>query len=139
MLALVILLDGLTNLVLSIMLLRYWGIFGVAVGTAIPLACTSLLFLPRHLCRMLNVPLREFLRQAYLVPLALTIPMAIALLLLRQWLQSPGYAGLLLQVVVGGLVYGIGLLRWASGSLPNRAEARVGLARLWNQAWGREL
>ena len=139
MLALVSLVDGLTNLVLSITLLRYWGIFGVAVGTAIPLACTSLLFLPRHLCRMLNVPLREFLRQAYLVPLALTIPMAIALLLLRQWLQSPGYAGLLLQVVVGGLVYGIGLLRWASRSLPNRAEARVGLARLWNQAWGREL
>ena len=88
---------------------------------------------------MLNVPLREFLRQAYLVPVALTIPMAIALLLLRQWLQSPGYAGLLLQVVVGGLVYGIGLLRWASRSLPNRAEARIGLARLWNQAWGREL
>lgn len=139
MLALVSLLEGVANLVLSIVFVRHWGIFGVAVGTALPLACTSLLFLPRHLCRILSVPVREFVRHAYLVPLALTIPMAIALLLLRQWLQSPGYGGLLLQVVVGGLVYGIGLLRWVSPSLPSGEGVRLGFARLWNQAWGREL
>ncbi len=139
MLALVSLLEGMANLVLSIILLRHWGIFGVAMGTAIPLACTSLLFLPRHLCRILSVPVREFLRQAYLMPLALTIPMAVVLLLLRQWFHSPSYGGLFLELVLGGLVYLVGLLRWAWPSLPSRRQCRLVLSRLWNQAWGKEL
>ncbi|MGH9507173.1 MAG: polysaccharide biosynthesis C-terminal domain-containing protein, partial [Terriglobales bacterium] len=125
--------------VLSIVLLRHWGIFGVAMGTAIPLTCTSLLFLPRHLCRILNVPVREFLRQAYLMSLALTIPMAVVLLLLRQWFHSPSYGGLFLELVLGGLVYMVGFLYWAWPSLPSRRQCRLVLSGLWNQAWGKDL
>jgi len=109
-LALVFLVDGVANLVLSIVLLRHWGILGVALGTAIPLTCTSVLFLPRHLCRMLNIGVRDFLRQAYLLPIGLTIPTAGLLLLLRQWFQPSGLAGLLLQAAPAGVVYALGLI-----------------------------
>jgi O-antigen/teichoic acid export membrane protein len=137
-LAVVSLLEGMANLGLSLMFVRRWGILGVALGTAIPMVCTSLLFLPHHLSKMLGVPLREFLRQAYLAPLALDLPLVGALLLLRHWFPSPGYGGLLVQVVAGSLIYGIGLLLWVLPSLPSTAEARLGIARLWNQAWGDE-
>lgn len=41
-LASVLLLEGAVNLLLSLFLVRRMGIIGVAWGTAIPLACTSL-------------------------------------------------------------------------------------------------
>jgi O-antigen/teichoic acid export membrane protein len=110
MLALVLLLEGAANLVLSVVLLRRWGILGVTLGTTIPLSCTSLLFLPRHLCRLLNIPLLAFLRQAYLLPLGLCAPLVGALLLLKQVFQAHSYSQLLAQVAGGGIVYGAGLV-----------------------------
>ena len=137
LLTLVITLDGAANLILSIVLLRHWGIIGVALGTAIPLTCTSLLFLPQHLCRLLNVPLRTFLRQAYLLPLGLTIPMTVLLLFSAQFFQPRNYAGLFLEVVSAGLVYGLSFLGCVLAGRPGRAGVRVRFAELWHQASGR--
>jgi O-antigen/teichoic acid export membrane protein len=109
-LALVFLADGLANLLLSIVLLRHLGIIGVAIGTAVPLTCTSVLFLPRHLCRMLGIRVRDFLRQAYLLPIGLTIPTAGVLLFVRQQLRPSSFAELLLQAAPAGLLYGLGLI-----------------------------
>src|SRR5438270_7905784 len=63
-LAAVTLLEGIANLVLSIILVRRFGVLGDAVGTAIPLTFTTLFFLPRHLCRVLNLKIRTHLSQA---------------------------------------------------------------------------
>ncbi len=109
-LAVVLLLEGSANLILSIALIRPYGINGVAVGTAIPLACTSLIFLPLHLCRLLNLPLTSFLKQAYLTPLALCTPMVAVLIFLRYVFVPHSLVQLLIQVALAGLVYGIGLL-----------------------------
>ena len=138
LLALVSLLEGVANLALSILLLPRWGILGVAVGTAVPLACTSLFFLPRHLCGILDMPLVAFLRRAYLAPLVLISPMVGALLVLRRLLPSPGFGELLLQVVVGSLAYGSGLLCWAWTSLAGSGVARLSFSQLWNQPWNYE-
>jgi O-antigen/teichoic acid export membrane protein len=110
LLALIFLLEAGLNLGLSVLLLRYLGIVGVALGTAIPLACTSLLFLPRHLCRILDVPLGAYLRQAFLVPLALSGPLGAVLLLLRSVFHPHSYVQLLLQAGPGVAAYGLGFL-----------------------------
>src|SRR5712671_2477628 len=60
-LAYVVLMEGVANVILSIVLVRPLGIVGDAIGTAIPLLCTALFFLPRHMCRLLGVPIRKFL------------------------------------------------------------------------------
>jgi hypothetical protein len=61
--AFVTLSEGIVNLLLSITLVHYfqranhgpyYGIYGDALGTAIPLACTMTLFMPWHLCRSLE-------------------------------------------------------------------------------------
>jgi O-antigen/teichoic acid export membrane protein len=107
--ATVLLIEGVINLGLSLLLARPFGIVGVALGTAIPMACTSLFFLPTHLCRTLNVPLRTFLVRAYRFPLAVCVPLVIALWLMNR--ESPAHSngGLLLQLTCGSLVYGAGL------------------------------
>jgi O-antigen/teichoic acid export membrane protein len=111
-LAIVILLEGAANLILSIFLVRPFGIVGDAAGTAIPLACTTLVFLPRHLCRVLNLRIAVYVRQAFFLPLMLCVPLIAVLLLMRHWFVAHNYAQLAIQLAAGSAVYGIGLV-WA--------------------------
>lgn len=111
-LAIVTLMEGGANLVLSIFLVKRFGVLGDAVGTAIPLACTTLFFLPRYLCRVLKLSLGLYLREAFLLPFALCVPLVTALLLMRHWFVAHNYLQLAIQLLVGSVVYGVGLL-WA--------------------------
>jgi O-antigen/teichoic acid export membrane protein len=104
--------EGIANLILSIVLIRPFGIVGDALGTAIPLTCTSLFFMPRHLCRILDVRMRTFLRETYTLPLLLCSPTVVALLLVRRWFFARTYPQVLLQIIIGLVPYGIGLA-WA--------------------------
>ena len=112
------LIEGVSNLILSIILVRPFGIIGDAFGTAIPLACSTIFFMPRHVSKLLGIRLRTYLREAYVLPFLLTMPLVAVLLLLKQWFVPHNYRELGLQLLIGGAVYGAGLL-WAH--LSNRA------------------
>jgi len=116
--AIVTLIEGVSNLILSIILVRPYGIIGDAFGTAIPLACSTILFMPRHVSKLLGIRLRTYLREAYVLPLMLCVPLVLALLLLRRWFVAHNYRQLALQLLIGGMVYGLGIL-WVV--LTNRA------------------
>jgi O-antigen/teichoic acid export membrane protein len=111
-LAVVTMMEGCANLFLSIFLVRQFGILGDAAGTAIPLACTTLFFLPRHLCRVLNLRLGIYLREAFLLPMILCVPLVGTLLLMRHWFVPHNYFQLTIHLLVASAVYGIELL-WA--------------------------
>jgi len=104
-LARVLLLEGIANVSLSILLIRRFGIVGVAFGTAIPLLCTSIFLLPRHVCRLVEVRLRDYLREAHLLPLLLNAPLVIVLLLADRWILLEAYPGLIAKLAVGGVFY----------------------------------
>ncbi|MCU1304276.1 MAG: hypothetical protein JWQ87_4560 [Candidatus Sulfotelmatobacter sp.] len=112
-LAIVTLLEGGANVFLSIFLVKRFGILGDAAGTAIPLLCTTLFFLPRHLCRVLNLSLGIYLREAFLLPTLLCAPLVAVLLLMRSWFVPHNYLQLTIHLLVGSAVYGAGLL-WAT-------------------------
>jgi O-antigen/teichoic acid export membrane protein len=111
-LAVVMLLEGGANLFLSIFLVRRFGILGDAFGTAVPLVCTTLFFLPRHLCRVLKLGIGVYVREAFLLPAMLCAPLVAVLLLMRHWFAAHNYFQLAIQLTVGSAVYGVGLL-WA--------------------------
>jgi O-antigen/teichoic acid export membrane protein len=133
--AIVTLIEGVANLVLSIWLVRPYGIIGDALGTAIPLAGTYLLFMPLHLCSRLGVRLWTFVRQAYSLPVALCVPLVLVLLLMRRWFVAHTYPQLALQLAVGAIVYGLGLA-WAYWT--NRA-LQVGNLTLSTERLGPEI
>lgn len=127
--AFVTLAEGISNLILSILLVRIlrvrgveYGIIGDALGTAIPLTCSMVLFMPGHLCKQLGIRLWIYLREAFVLPILVSTPLVVALLLMRQWFVAHNYWQLGIQLLVGGIVYGLGL-GWAF--LTNRA-LRVG-------------
>jgi O-antigen/teichoic acid export membrane protein len=116
--AIVTIIEGIANVVLSFIFVRPWGIVGDAWGTAIPMFCSMIFFMPRHVCRQLNIRLSAYLREAYLLPLLLCLPLSVTLLLLRYWFVAHHYTQLALQLLIGGAVYGAGLA-WAF--MTNRA------------------
>jgi O-antigen/teichoic acid export membrane protein len=107
--AFVTLAEGISNLILSILLVRPYGIIGDALGTAIPLTCSMVFFMPGHLCKQLGIRLWTYLREAFVLPIAVSIPLVLALLLMRRWFVAHNYWQLGIQLVVGGIVYGLGL------------------------------
>ncbi len=112
--------EGIVNLILSIALVRYfqhthpyppyYGIYGDAYGTAIPLLCTMTFFLPWHLCRLLGIRMWTYLREAFVLPLALLVPLVGVLLLVRRWYHPHNYRQLLPQLFIVGAFYGLELL-----------------------------
>ena len=110
--AVMTLVEGIANVVLSILLIRPYGIIGDALGTAIPLSATMIFFLPIHACRKVQVSLGFFLRQAYTLPLVLCAPLVATLLLMKRWFVPHTYPQLALHLVVAGTVYGL-VLSWA--------------------------
>ena len=104
--------EGIANLVLSVILVRKYGIMGDALGTAIPLSCTVLFFLPYHLCRLLKLRLLAYVRHSFLLPLSLTVPLVAVLLLMRRWFVPHHLLQLVEQVAIALAVYGVGLA-WA--------------------------
>jgi O-antigen/teichoic acid export membrane protein len=110
-LGIVTVVEGVVNVILSILLVRPYGVFGDAVGTAIPLSCTVLFFLPRHACRKFGVDLATFLRQAYALPLRITAPLVLTLLLERRWFVAHRMAPLGGQILIAWAVYGLCFFR----------------------------
>ncbi len=103
------LIEGVSNLILSILLVRPFGIIGDAFGTAIPLACSTILFMPRHVSKLLGIRLSTYVREAYTLPFLLTAPLVAVLLLLKRWFVPHNYRELGLQLLIAGAVYGAGL------------------------------
>jgi O-antigen/teichoic acid export membrane protein len=108
----VVLAEGASNLILSIILVRPYGILGDAIGTAVPLACSMILFLPRHLCRLLGIKLSTYVYHGFFLPLLLCIPVVVVLLLMQRWFVPHRLSQLLIQLAIAGLVYAMGMA-WA--------------------------
>lgn len=113
--AMVALTEGVVNIILSMILVRPYGIVGDAIGTAAPLAATTLCFLPWHLCRQLQVRMGMYLREAYLLPAVVCAPLLGTLLLMKRWFVPHNYAQLAAHLGVAGAVYGLAL-GWAFAS-----------------------
>jgi O-antigen/teichoic acid export membrane protein len=131
----VVLAEGISNLILSMILVRPYGIMGDAIGTAIPLTCSMIFFLPLHLCRLLGIKLRTYLYRAFALPLALCLPMVAVLLLMLRWYIPHRLGPLLVQLVIASLVYGAGLAwafwtnrAWDVGPLGENRDGEMALA-----------
>lgn len=133
-LAYIVLMEGIGNLVLSLVMVRPLGIVGDALGTAIPLLCTALFFLPRHLCRQLSIPLRRFLVEAYFYPVILCVPMVIVLVLMQRFFYAHRYPQLVLNLSAGLAVYGVGVLWFVLTREPLGIQLKSRMSRYLGQA-----
>ncbi len=73
-LALLMICEAGANLILSIILIHFLGIVGVAIGTSIPLVVRSLIFYPWYMPRVTGLPLRDYVRESVLPALCASLP-----------------------------------------------------------------
>ncbi len=91
--------EAVLNLVLSLWLVTKFGIFGVALGTAISLLITKVAVQPWILCQEAGLRLRTYYLEMLLLPIVVTAaPMFACYAALARWLR-PEYPMLLLAVV----------------------------------------
>lgn len=64
--------EGLANVALSVLLLRHFGIVGVALGTLTEMCVFKLLIQPLYVCRVVELPLRAYLVDTILATLLKT-------------------------------------------------------------------
>ncbi len=64
------LMEGVANLVLSLILVKKFGIFGVAMGTAIPMVITKLFVQPIYTCKFIGLKVNKYYTEI-LLPIAI--------------------------------------------------------------------
>jgi O-antigen/teichoic acid export membrane protein len=112
-------LESLSAALLGTIALKIWGLVGFAAVVAASLLLTSLVLVPRHLCRILHASLRQYIVQGCLKPCMVTIPTVISFVLWRRWLKVGSWMEMAAVLLVGSAVYGLTLLLVA-GSQPER-------------------
>jgi O-antigen/teichoic acid export membrane protein len=97
--------EALANLVLSVVLVRSYGILGVAIGTAVPVVVANLFILQPAACRQVQLGLRGFVRTVAVAPGVGAIVSAVAGVALRVAIQPQSIAGVASEGAVVGAAY----------------------------------
>jgi O-antigen/teichoic acid export membrane protein len=106
--------------------LRVAGLPGLASVMAATLLLTSLFLVPRHLCKILNLPLRRYLLQGCVKPCLLSLPAAATFLALQILFRVDRWPDLLAVALAGSLVYALTLFFvWRNNSKPVFRALRV--------------
>jgi O-antigen/teichoic acid export membrane protein len=104
MLACVNMVTGVANVALSIALVRRWGLIGVAIGTLVPIAFSSLLILYPAACRRVGLPITTALARAVLPAVWPAVVVGITLGLMRG-LSPATLLDVFVQIAFGGALY----------------------------------
>jgi O-antigen/teichoic acid export membrane protein len=95
---------GVVNAVLSMLLIRRWGLVGVAWGTFVPIALTVAFIQYPSACRRVGVPVRRGLTESVLPAVWPALLVAAVLGLLRD-ISSGTLLAVAVQATAGGLLY----------------------------------
>lgn len=90
--------EAIANLILSIVLIRYWGIVGVAVGTAIPHLATALFAYPYFISRVVKVDIKKYVFGSYLAPIISSVPFLVCCALVETRFPAASLAGFIARV-----------------------------------------
>ena len=104
-LALVTMGEGGVNLVLSVLLIRRYGIYGVALGTAIPLLITMLFILPIYICRVSGLPVSVYISKGLLRQFIVGILYVVIARTVAMTFYPNSYSRLFLSVSVGFIFF----------------------------------
>ena len=122
--------ESAVNLALSVVLVRRYGLTGVAVGTAIPLAIGHLgIFFPMA-CRSVGLTIGEGVRRMFGPALIGLVPASLAVVAFRSTLIGPMPLRLLLpQVAIVLAVYAAAAFTaWARTNRDGQIKERAGVA-----------
>jgi O-antigen/teichoic acid export membrane protein len=93
--------------------LKFAGLEAFAIVVSFTLLLTSLILVPRHVCRIVGLPIRSYLWAGCFKPSLLAIPFAVVLLGIRRAVFITSWFEIMAALALGGLTFG-GTLLWAA-------------------------
>jgi O-antigen/teichoic acid export membrane protein len=112
--------EALINILLSVLLIKRFGIVGVAYGVAIPHVIVSAFLLPMLACRAIDMPISKFYTEAFARPLLAGIPFVLAVFWLRENVRFNGLVMFFGAIALLCLIY-LGLVAWIAVTPQERA------------------
>jgi O-antigen/teichoic acid export membrane protein len=118
------------NLALSIVLVRRWGLTGVALGTLIPITIECIGFVLPYVMRVLGISLTQALKEMFLPALLPAAPMVVVLHTLQFTVDSSSLLSLMAVIGSGFLVYAIGYLSVGASQFERQAYLNITLSMI---------
>jgi O-antigen/teichoic acid export membrane protein len=109
-LAILTIASGVFNLALSLILLQYLGLLGVALGTIIPTTIICIGFVLPYAIRYLKISFHQILSDVFLPALAPAIPTGVMVLIFRQILPQFSWLSLGILLLISIATYFIGYI-----------------------------
>jgi hypothetical protein len=101
----------LANLILSIVLVRSYGLLGVAWGTGIPLIVTQLVFVSRIVCRQTGVGTLGYVGRCIVLPVGCGLALGGAQITLHRMMSTTTYWQLSIVALATSLAFVALMLR----------------------------
>jgi O-antigen/teichoic acid export membrane protein len=99
--------EAVLNLGLSILMVKTIGIYGVAWGTSISMTLVHVIFWPRYVRKILDVPIRTFLWEGWAKITVCAIPYAIASAIADKYWHASNVAIFFAQIIATLPVYAV--------------------------------
>ncbi len=104
-LALVTVSEAVLNLILSLILIKKYGIIGAALGVAIPRLLNYLIFSGIYIKQAGEISLKDYFKQSFLPPLWATLPFVVLLILISQFIPAKNLWEFILEVTLAALAF----------------------------------
>lgn len=122
--------EGLSVAILGSIALKLWGLRGFAAVIMVTLLITSIILVPRHLCKVLGLSFARYMAESLVKPCILAIPTILIYAFIQHAFEIAGWRNLILAGGGGAVVYGATLLVVAlPSSQPQTRWYTVGILR----------
>jgi len=111
---------GIANIALSIVLVRWFGLMGVALGTLVPTVVMTLAVVAPFASRRFGVPMRAWLSQVWMPAVLPALPAGALLWSLARTFPAPSLVALAAWVAAATVVYGAGYLGMPAARMERR-------------------
>lgn len=102
---------AISNIIISIFLIKMFGVSGAAMGTALSLFCGNGLFMNWYYWKKLNIDILTFWKNIFKISISI-IPAFVCGLVLCKLFEINNFIGLLICVTIYAVVYMVCLLLW---------------------------
>lgn len=117
--------SGIANLVLSIVLIQFLGLVGVALGTLIPTSVECLLFVMPYTLRVLGIGWRQAVQEIVLPGVLPALPATLTIMLVQQLVPPAGWVEIGLTMASGFIVYVLTYFALGANAIEKRAYRQI--------------
>jgi|GEM_PF-1178069 len=103
--ALTSIITGVANVVLSLALIPYWGLMGVAVGTLVPALLELALVMLPYTIRVIGITPGQLVRQVFIPAVLPAVPMVLFWMVIDEWIVLKGFGAMAVSGLLAAGLY----------------------------------